>query len=69
MIQIPAGEECAEGPINPNAEAKRLRANLAIPGKAKIARERKIQTNPVGKKRCTRGQKNQPISANKCKKV
>ena len=33
-----------EGPINPIAEAKRLGKNLA-----KIARERKIQTNPGGK--------------------
>ena len=38
-----------EGPINPTAEAKRLGANLATPEKAKIARERKIPTNPGGK--------------------
>ena len=47
LIQIPAGAD--EGPINPTAEAKRLGANLATPEKAKIARERKIQTNPGGK--------------------
>ena len=40
-----------EGPINPNEKAKRLGANLATPEKAKIARERKIQTNPAGKNR------------------
>ena len=50
-------EECAcEGLINPIAEAKRLGANLTTPGKAKIARERKIQTNAAGKKRRTREQ-------------
>jgi len=38
-----------EGPINPIEEAKSLGANLATPEKAKIARERKIQTNPAGK--------------------
>ena len=42
-------ERADEGPINPTAEAKRLGANLATPEKAKIARERKIQTNPGGK--------------------
>ena len=40
-----------EGPINPTEKAKRLGANLATPEKAKIARERKIQTNPAGKNR------------------
>ena len=50
-------EECAdEGPINPITEAKRLGANIGFPGKAKIARERKIETNPAGKECCTRGQ-------------
>ena len=38
-----------EGLINPIEEAKRLGANLASPEKAKIARERKIQTNPAVK--------------------
>ena len=38
-----------EGLINPIDKAKRLRANLATPEKAKIARERKIQTNPAVK--------------------
>ena len=42
-------ERADEGQINPTAEAKRLGKNLATPEKAKIARERKIQTNPVGK--------------------
>ena len=38
-------EECTdEGRVYPTAEAKRLGANLATPEKAKIARERKIQT-------------------------
>ena len=41
-------ERADEGPINPIAEAKRLEANLAPPEKAKIARERKLQTNPAG---------------------
>ena len=54
VIQIQAGKKSTdEGPINPIAEAKRLRTT---PEKAKIARERKIQTNPASKKRCTRGQ-------------
>ena len=39
------------GPIIPTEEAKRLGANLATPKKAKIARERKLQTNPAGKNR------------------
>ena len=38
-----------EGLINPTDKAKRLGANLATPQKAKIARERKIQTNPAVK--------------------
>ena len=38
-----------EDPINPIEEAKSLRENLATPEKAKIARERKIQTNTAGK--------------------
>ena len=42
-------ERADEGQINPIAEAKRLGKNLATPEKAKIARERKIQTNPAGK--------------------
>ena len=40
-----------EGPINPTEKGKRLGANLATPEKAKIARERKIQTNRAGKNR------------------
>ena len=40
-----------KGPINPIKEAKRLGANLATHEKAKIARERKMQTNPAGKNR------------------
>ena len=42
-------ERADEGQINLIAEAKRLGKNLATPEKDKIARERKIQTNPVGK--------------------
>ena len=42
-------ERTDEGQINPIAEAKRLGKNFATPEKAKIARERKIQTNPSGK--------------------
>ena len=42
-------ERADEGQINPIAEAKRLGKNFATPEKAKIARERKIQTNPSGK--------------------
>ena len=49
-------EECAdEDLINPITEAERVGANLVTPGKVKRARERKIQMNPAGKKRCTRG--------------
>ena len=40
-----------EGPINPIEEATRLGASLATPEKAKITRERKMQTNPAGKNR------------------
>ena len=42
------GESADEGPSNPIVEAKRLEANLRTPEKAKIARERKLQTNPAG---------------------
>ena len=42
-------ERADEGQINPIAEAKRLGKNLATTEKTKIARERKIQTNPGGK--------------------
>lgn len=38
-----------EGLINPIDKAKRLGGNLATPEKAKITRERKIQTNPAVK--------------------
>ena len=44
-------ESADEGPSNLIAEAKRLGANLRTPEKAKIARERKLQTNPAGKSR------------------
>ena len=57
VIQIQPGKKSTdEGPINPIAEAKRLGTNLATREKAKIARERKIQTNAASKKRRTRGQ-------------
>ena len=52
-----------EGPINPIAEAKRLGANLSTPKKAKIARERKIQTNPAGKSRSERGENDPKLSS------
>ena len=52
-----------EGPINPIAEAKRLGANLSTPKKAKIARERKIQTNPAGKSRSERGKNDPKLSS------
>ena len=42
-------ERADEGPINPIDEAKRLEANLDTPEEAKIARERKVQTNQAGK--------------------
>ena len=41
------GESADEGPSDPIAEAKRLGANLRTPKYAKIARERKLQTNPA----------------------
>ena len=44
-------ESADEGPSNPIAEAKRLGAKLRTPEKNKIARERKLQTNPAGKSR------------------
>ena len=68
----PSWEEYAdEGPINPITEAKRLVANLATFGKAKLAKERKFQTNPAGKKRCTCGQNdlNRKKTILKCKHV
>ena len=51
VIQIPPGKnvQMKARLSNPIAEAKRLGANLATPEKPKIARERKIQTNPGGK--------------------
>ena len=52
-----------EGPIDPIAEAKRLGANLSTPKKAKIARERKIQTNPAGKSRSERGENDPKLSS------
>ena len=56
-------ESADEGPSNPIAEAKRLGANLRSPAKAKIARERKLQTNPAGKSRSTRGQSDPKLSS------
>ena len=52
-----------EGPSNPIAEATRLGANLRTPEKAKIARERKRQTNPASKSRSTRGQSDPKLSS------
>ena len=40
-------ERADQGPISPIEEDKRLGANLATPEKAKIARARKLQTNPA----------------------
>ena len=45
------GKSAGEGQINPIEETKRLEANLATREKAKIARERKIQTSPASKNR------------------
>ena len=45
------GKSADEGPINPIEETKRLEVNLATREKAKIARERKIQTSPASKNR------------------
>ena len=56
-------ESADEGPSNPIAEAKRLGANLRTPEKAKIARERKLQTNPAGKSRSTCGQCDPKLSS------
>ena len=56
-------ESADEGPSNPIAEAKRLGANLRTPEKAKIVRERKLQTNPAGKSRSTRGQSDPKLSS------
>ena len=56
-------ESADEGPSNPIAEAKRLVTNLRTPEKAKIARERKLQTNLAGKSRSTRGQCNPKLSS------
>ena len=58
-------ESADEGPGNPFAEAKRLGVNLRIPEKAKIARERKLHTNPAGKSRSTRGQSQQRVQEHK----
>ena len=44
-------ERADEGLINPTGEAKRPGANLVTLEKAKITRERKIQTNPAGTNR------------------
>ena len=56
-------ESADEAPSNPIAEAKRLGTNLRIPEKAKIARERKLQTNLAGKSRSTRGQCDPKLSS------
>ena len=56
-------ESADEGPGNLIAEAKRLGANLCTPVKAKIARERKLQTNPAGKSRSIRGQSDPKLSS------
>ena len=42
---------------------KDLGANLRTPEKANIARERKLQTNPAGKSRSTRGQSDPKLSS------
>ena len=44
-------------------EAQRLGANLSVPDKAVISRKRKIQTNPAGKSRSTRGKNDPKVSA------
>ena len=56
-------ESADEDSSNLIAEAKRLGANLRTPEKAKIARERKLQTNPAGKSRSTRGQSDPKLSS------
>ena len=52
-------ESADEGPGNPIADC----ANLRTPEKAKIARERKLRTNPAGKSRSTRGQSDPKLLA------
>ena len=42
-----SGESEDEDPVNSIAEAKRQGASLSSPEKAKISRERKLQTNPA----------------------
>ena len=56
-------ESADEGPSNSIAEAKRLGANLHTPEKPKIARERKLQTNPAAKSCSTRGQSDPELSS------
>ena len=60
-------ESADGGPSNPIAEAKRLGVNLHTPEKAKIARERKLQTSPAGKSRPTRGQGDPKLSS--CQRI
>lgn len=62
-LTMPLDFAADEGPSNLIAEAKRLGANLRTPEKAKIARERKLQTNPAGKSRSTRGQSDPKLSS------
>ena len=74
VIQIPAGKNVqmeARLIYNPIAKAKRLGANLATLGKAKTAKERRIQTNPACKKHCTHEQNdlNRKKTNLKCKQV
>ena len=56
-------ESADDGPSNQIVEAKRLGANLRTPEKAKIARERKLQTNPASKSPSTRGQSDPKLSS------
>ena len=50
-------EQIDESPLE---KAARAGANLSTPRKADIARKRKIQSNPAGKNRSTRGSKDPP---------
>ena len=56
-------ESADEDQKHPIAEAKRLGANLRTPEKAKIARERRQQTNPARKSRSARGQSDPKLSS------
>ena len=48
---------------DPIGEAQSLGANLSVPDKSVISRKRKIQTNPAGKSRSTRGKNDPKVSA------